>query len=218
MDTKRLLMAYLYSIKWKGGPIFPSQEEIKNPPPDGIYKTKLTEDDLYGTLKTIYEQVIEREDKLGSHTARKTGYLFGFLRGCSDVAILMQAADHECPKIAKRYIKDAQSIAAVNRVYNTPENNVGRWESPYCAGDETSVRSCAPGHQFQKPLPDLLQGFMEEVIGISAADPKRYSPKHLFNTVVAWKMPGNHPMQDLNVSLKSQSPLKSRLQSRHRNP
>lgn len=112
----------------------------------------------------------------------------------------MTAADHECPAVAKRYIKDAQSIAAVNQVFDVPRNRLGRWMSPHCAGNETAVRSCAPGAQFQKPLPDLVQGFIEEVIGIKVSDPNRFSPKYLFNNVVAWKMPGSNPKQELKVS------------------
>ena len=114
VDTKRLLMAFLYMIGWKGGPLFPSRAEMKNPPPNGVYMTHLLEDDLYDVLEHIFKEVLKRKDKLGTHTGRKTGYLFSLLRGCIDLLSMMKAADHDCAHVARQYLKDGQAIAAVN--------------------------------------------------------------------------------------------------------
>ena len=82
--------------------MFPSFEELDNPPPDGIYKTTLEEKDLYDTLKPIYKDVLHRSEKLGVHCTRKTGYLFAVLGGCSDIAKMMLAAHHLCPKVSQQ--------------------------------------------------------------------------------------------------------------------
>jgi hypothetical protein len=51
MDIKRHLLAHLYIIGWQGGYLFPSHEELRNPPADGIYKTFITEEQLYRWVK-----------------------------------------------------------------------------------------------------------------------------------------------------------------------
>ena len=74
LDVKRHLLAYLYSINWKGGFLFPSQEEHANPPEDGIFLTTIGHSELYTQLGYIYTHILKRKDKLGTHTFRKTGY------------------------------------------------------------------------------------------------------------------------------------------------
>ena len=37
----RHLEAYIYLIHWKGGPLFPGENELQNPPLDGIYTTSI---------------------------------------------------------------------------------------------------------------------------------------------------------------------------------
>jgi hypothetical protein len=38
-DAVDHLLVFLYLINWRGGSFFPTEEEIKNPPKDGVYKT-----------------------------------------------------------------------------------------------------------------------------------------------------------------------------------
>ena len=202
VDLKRLLLAYLYVIKWKGGTLFPSKEELANPPQDGIYKTHLAEKDLYESLGYIFKNVLKRNDKLGSHTGRKTGYLFGLLRGALGYFSLMLAADHDCPAVAKRYCRDAEAIMEVNRVFNDPKQQLGPWRSPHCSGDENAARSAAPGANFQKPLPELVRGFIEVRVGISPTDPRCYQPKYVYSRVIQWRKPGVNPVRELQVSVQ----------------
>jgi hypothetical protein len=139
IDVKCLLLAYLYVINWKGGSLFPSKEELENPPEDGVYKTFLSKDDLYHTLDDIFTGVLKREDKLGAHTSRKSGYLFGKMCGAISTMTLMMAAFHDCHEVAQHYCWDAEAIMEVNRVFNDPKQCVGTWKSPHCEGDENAV-------------------------------------------------------------------------------
>jgi hypothetical protein len=155
IDPVRILLAYLYCIGWKGGTLFPSVAELGDPPANGIYTTTMEEGDLYSMLKVLWEQVLRRTEKLGSQTARKTGYLFAALMGCKSVASMMEAADHDCPKVVLRYLQDAESIMEINHCFNDPKQRVGLWRSPFCRGGENTVASCAPGAEFQCPLPHV---------------------------------------------------------------
>ena len=200
LDLKRHLLAYLYIINWKGGYLFPSKEELQKPPADGIYKTRLQECDLYQVLKHIFANVLKRKDKLSAHTGRKSGYLFGSIRG-ADWFGMMLAADHDCAEVATRYGKDAEAIMAVNLVLQDERQKLGQWRSPHCAGDETAMRSTGPCQQFQKPLAELVVGFIEQRVGIAPTDPRRRHPKYLCEKVVAWKKPCD-PMSQLRGHLE----------------
>lgn len=200
LDLKRHLMAYLYCIKWKGGYLFPSQDEINNPPQDGVYKTCLSEHDLYKSLEFIFTNILGRKDKLTVHTGRKTGYLFAFLRGGKWV-FAMQAADHESVAVAQRYMKDAQSIVQVNACFRDPAQNLGEWRNPFCGGDETAARASRPGSQWRKALPELVQDFMHQQIGVLPTDPRRYEPFYLSQKILDWRTPDD-PYLTIHATLR----------------
>jgi len=202
LDLKRFLLAYLYIIGWKGGSLFPSKDELKNPPANGIFTTFMEEDDMYATLNDLYRSVLKRDDKLGSHTGRKSGYLLGVMRGAPAIS-LMVAADHDSYAVATRYVRDAEAIMEVNNCFNDPKQQVGDWKNPHCAGDETAARSAAPGARFQRPLPELVMGFIELHVGILPTDPRRHYPKYVMEKVLAWRKPGADPASTLNVSTRS---------------
>lgn len=200
LDLKRHLLAYLYAIGWKGGYLFPSKKELESPPPDGVYQTYIQEHELYSHLHPIYKKVLKRSDPLGVHTGRKSAYLWGHIRG-GPIAELMLAADHDCYEVAVRYDRDASSITSVNRIYQQSEQLLGNFRSPYCKGDENAARSCAPGSQWQKPLVNLVYGFIEHRVGVQASDPRRLTPTFLYEKVRAWRAPAVAPSQNLEVSL-----------------
>ena len=187
LDPVRALLAYLYIIGWKGGNLFPSFDELRNPPPDGVYLTKLSDADMYTTLNKIYKHVLNRVERLGSHTGRKTAYLFACMQGCTDMVSLMDAADHSCVTVALKYMRDAQAIAAVNRCYNDPNQHVGTWRNPYSAGGENAVIAPAIGAAHHRPLGELAVGFIEQRVGISPAHPHHRQPKYVFERVMAWQ-------------------------------
>ena len=112
VDVKRHLLAFLYSINWKGGSLFPSRDEIDNPPVDGVYKTSIEEEELVSYLKFLFKEVLKREDKLTLHSGGKTGHLWARLRGAS-VEESVLAADHAAFQTAKKCMKDADALASV---------------------------------------------------------------------------------------------------------
>jgi hypothetical protein len=189
VDTKRHLLAFLYAIKWKGGCLFPSIKELKDPPADGVYKTFMREEDLINTLRSLFTTVIKRNDKLTSHSGRKTGYLWGRLRGAS-IEQNMQAADHKVFETAKKYMKDAEAIATIIKKVNDPKERLGEWSSCYCAnGEETGMRATAPMAKYQVDLKELVVGFIEERVGVPPRHPRCREPKFLLEAIVGWRKP-----------------------------
>jgi len=201
LDPVRHLLAHLWIIGWKGGSLFPSFEELANPPADGICKTKMTEDDLCSILMPICKDVLEREEKLGSHTARKTGHLFAALMGCTHVAFMMLGANHKCPKVAKDCIQDAMGIVQVCNTFNDRSQKVGAmWRSPHSLGGENAVLTAQPGAQWQKPLAETVEGFITSVVGISVNHTQCRKPVHVHERVSKWRKNLNDPSRSLMVS------------------
>jgi len=207
--AKRHLLAFLYSINWKGGYLFPTQKEINNPPHDGVYVTHVDEENLYAGLKHIFCKVLGRTEKLGTHSFRKSGYLFAKLRGAGTLAA-MRAADHKCYEVVDRYYKGIDSFITTNSISQDPKQRVGIFRNPYSDGDETAVRQLAPCRKFQKDLPSLVTSFMESVVGIDPGDPQALTPKSLARRVIEWDPPSD-PATELRQHLKDISSDKSRV-------
>ena len=201
IDPIRILLAYLYVIGWKGGNLFPSFAELANPPADGVYKTHLDENELYKSLNEIYQNVLKRKEKLGSHTGRKTGYLFACMQGCKDVSSIMAAADHECPKVALRYLRDAEALKEISFCFNDPKQQVGIWRTPHSAGGENAVISVAEGARHQRPLPELVVGFIELRVGIPPNHTRRFEPQYVYDQVLQWRKPHDDPSRQLSHHL-----------------
>ena len=126
IDLKRHLLGFLYCIGWKGGTLFPTKKELENPPANGIYTTSMSEDELYQSLKYLYRTVLKREDKLTSHSGRKSGYLWNRIRG-ADAAQLMTAADHDVYEVACRYAKDCDAQTSVQQIFQDPSQCLGNF-------------------------------------------------------------------------------------------
>jgi hypothetical protein len=200
LDVPRHLLAFLYAINWKGGYLFPSEKELNNPPADGVYKTFMTEETLISTLKHIYNTVLKRDSKLGSHVFRKSGYLHGRLGGAS-FEEMMVGASHDTAESAARYMMDADSVAVINDMMKDPLQAVCRWKSPHCRGTVTTARFCMPGRKWQKPLKELVVGFFEEAIKIDLTHPSRRHPKWLVDQAMAYRKP-NDAQSELSNHLR----------------
>ena len=90
---------------------------------------------------------------------------------------IMAAAGHKSVLVALEYMRDAYSILQKIRIFNEPSQNLGKFSACYSAGDENAVRVCDPCRQWQKPLPELVKGFMEERVQVIRGDPRNKDPK-----------------------------------------
>lgn len=187
IDAKRFLIAHLYSINWKGGYLYPTKKEIDKPPEDGIYKTYIKEDELTSILGKMVREVLDRHDKLTSHTCRKTFYLLSFMRG-GHVIPIMIGANHADVKIAQKYFQDAEAIVRITNVLGDPNMAVGVFQSPHSEGRETGTVATHSIRRFQKPLKDIVLGFIEQVVGVEPSHPRRRHPIFLAEKIKKWKV------------------------------
>ena len=191
VDSKRHLLGCLCCIGWKGGTLFPTKRELENPPADRVHKTTMTEDDLCGALKCLFKTVLERDDKLTAHTGRKSGCLWNRIRG-ADSQQLMTAAAHDACEVAARHAKDCDAARDVHSVFDDRNQQLGTFRNCCCAGDETAVDSASPGRQFQKPLPQIVVGFIENRVGVDPNDAKARHPRHVMEKILGWQKPENN--------------------------
>lgn len=150
----------------------------------------MSEEELYEGLKYLYSTVLKRKDRLTTHSGRKTGYLWNSIRG-ADTAQLMTAAHHEVHEVAVRYAKDCDAIKEVHKVFNDPNQALGNFRSCYCAAQETAADSASPGAKYQRPLRDIIVGFMEKRVGVDPIDQKARQPRYVMDTILYWEKPTN---------------------------
>lgn len=159
---------YLYVIRWKGGSLFPTEQELKNPPFDGIYKTKVKGTRVHSNLEGLLRKCTTRLEKLGSHMMRKTGYMWATLGKARDSVSMMLAAGHASVGVALKYFQDCLSLVDQMPPEDRAIQSVGTWHSCHSKGGETAVliakRSKDSG--MQSGLPALVTGFMEGIIGV----------------------------------------------------
>ena len=95
---------------------------------------------------------------------------------------------------------DALAIVDAASAYADTKQLVGTWRSCYSRGGENNVSVALPGAQWQRPLPEIVQGFVEQVLGVPPNHPHRHHPQYLFDHAVRWNPPRNDPQQSLMVS------------------
>jgi hypothetical protein len=124
------LLIYIYVIDLRKGPLFPSSEELKQKPIDGVYKTYL----IYSTFKNRFCELCNNlfgYDKWGTHTLRKSGYLFA-LWGGGTVELIMISARHSDILSAQKYVGDSLSqLEYAKRNGLTIAGLVSRWVPIY---------------------------------------------------------------------------------------
>lgn len=125
----RPLLIYMYLMDFKGGFLFPSPQELRNPPPDGVYITTIDYQATIDELQEVCLQILPpRADfRVGCHIYRKTFYLVGVF-GDANAADLQHSARHMSAKQAEKYRKSCASQYNTFKNHPTPENEVSRWK------------------------------------------------------------------------------------------
>ena len=73
-----ILLCYVHCASIKGRFLFPSEEELKTPPDNGVFVTHLSYSIAMSRMNKITKQVLGLVNyKVGMHTFCHTGYLFG---------------------------------------------------------------------------------------------------------------------------------------------
>ena len=111
------LQTYIYMIGIKKGHLFPTDAELSKPPADGDYKTYQKYATMLARLKRLFTKMTGDPNGWGTHTLRKTAYLFGIWQifshnpnaGADAFKLIMDSARHHDVNSAKKYEMDARS-------------------------------------------------------------------------------------------------------------
>ena len=116
----------------QGGYIFQYHHKLSFPPKDKIYKTSISYHDILDDLKYLWDYYFSSDQKLGTHTRRKTSYLIA-VWGCLNILNLMKISWHKCYLTACAYMQDCESLKNVKLVEeNDPNQSVSAWRAIYC--------------------------------------------------------------------------------------
>ena len=94
--------------------MFPAANELKNRPADGQYLTYLKYSTFQNEFVSLCQNLFGKSQKWGTHTLRKSGYLFAIWGG-GTVELIMMSARHKDLLSAQKYVGDANIQLEVTR-------------------------------------------------------------------------------------------------------
>jgi hypothetical protein len=212
----RHLLLYVFLTGIKGGLLFPN---LRLPiGPNGVSNHKLSYETILDQFKRLHEIVApllppalpddvpdenadlinaEEDDvdrqrvKIGTHTGRKTGYIFG-VWGKGTMADIMAAARHKSEKHAIVYRKEAATLYEIHirqhGGFLSAENNVSKWESNFLVSEGLNARSInSTSCRFTGPIHVLAHRFVHGHMAIHPSNPYVQSVTFLSQQVLLYQ-------------------------------
>ena len=128
----RPLLVYMHILGIKGGFLFPTEEEIKNPPQDRIYKTVVCYQKFLLDFKKKCLAVLDLDQrpdfKIGVHVFRKTFYLLGVFGDAPEME-LKESARHKSMDSSFCYRQAALVLYQQHKNRPIPSCNVSKWKA-----------------------------------------------------------------------------------------
>lgn len=185
-DTKdfcpvRALVIYLYLIGWKGGYIFPTSEELQDPPSDRIYKTHIDNERFLEDLKAVCQATLPSrtpELKIGGETFRQTYYVMGVFGNAKENYLKDSARHSKNDPNAQAYyeagVKDFQTHQ------NNPTNNVSQWQPIRIDPTNGNDLRCADMGLYEiVPLTDMPAFLVHVILGVPKGSPETRNVQYL---------------------------------------
>ena len=178
----RHLLIYLHVTGIKKGYLFPSAKELNNPPANGHFQTMINYSKFLRDLQKVTDAVLPERNgiklNIGSHTFRKTAYLFAVF-GRGDPPEIRLAARHMREKNASTYSRDANACYRTH--LNSPNalNNVSEWKPMTVLTARNAQRMSQLGGYKQIDIDKLGAYFVNEILQIKKGDPLEYDQMHL---------------------------------------
>ena len=160
----RLLLSYLFLSGIRTGRLFPNEDTLKCPPDNRQEEQELADKVFNARIKSLVEKaplgLPKGEKKIGTHSLRKTGYLFA-LWGGGDIESVRTSARHATHECAQTYARDCEAIKVLTS--DAPNQHVSRWKAAKIlspANLKTVVNSGNLNKRYAKPLPQLAIDFV----------------------------------------------------------
>ena len=184
----RHLMVYMYLLSWKGGYLFPTQEEMENPPEDGIYKTTADYDGIMVHLIQVCGEVLGEQEgfKVGTHSFRKTGCLFAIFGQCNRDDLKPSMRHSKKSKDTSTYVSDADALYQKHKRDPHPHNNVRKWKCIRVESHRNNARMSNVSGHIHKPLAKLPTFFVETLLGCRPDHTLTRDAGHLIKTAHNW--------------------------------
>ena len=201
----RHLLIYLWLTEHKGGYLFPSEQELHNPPADRIYKTYCPYNTFMDQFKKICANVLgpgvpEQPNKFGAASFRKTGYLLGVFGG-GGWQELMHSARHSSVPNATRYYQCAGSLYERHKDNGSIENGIGKFKS-IRVESVTNAQDVSASRGKQIEFEDLASYFVRECLGVPVGHPKEKDVHYLFEKAKHYRQSEN-PRDKLNKMMRT---------------
>ena len=176
-----LLLVYNYASKIKGGFLFPSEVELNNPPPDGIFVTQVSYGVMRERVASLVKDVLGLSGvtfKVGLHLLRKTAYLFG-IWGNADVATIAKSARHKCIDTANDYACDAALIKVHTIFQHNDLNCLKEWIPILLKSPSSAALLNVESIPFACNVVELANRFIVHHLQVSPNHPCATSPTFL---------------------------------------
>ena len=163
----RHLLIYFRLIGIKKGFIFPTKKELLDRPQNGHYRTKIAYTTYLHKIKIYLRKITDRQDaKFGSHTPRKTGYLFA-VWGNGEESEIRRSARHKDLNTSSTYRADAMYLLEMRRAQGETEMDwVSRFRTIYIQDAQFGMSLNDTQHNF-KPLHELAHIYVSNMLFMS---------------------------------------------------
>jgi hypothetical protein len=167
----RHLLAWLRLSQIQDGYFFPSYNFlnttiINDASWNGCCVEPISYSDVLSAWKNLCGTILERVGRFGSHSGRKTGYLFGVWGGAQDTD-LMLSARHKTVKNAMIYKRDAAFLLALAQEnMNSLTLRTPKWRSIYCEQHQLAMVVNNNSRPHFKHIYQLATIFVEKKLGI----------------------------------------------------
>ncbi len=156
----RFLLLYIKVSGIKSGYLFPTEYELKHPPQNGHFVTYLDYNLFSHRLSDMCHGQLNRDDRVGCHTFRKTAYLFAIWGGGKTNATIMLSARHTTEGAASVYRKDAETLLQLLSIHQDPDQFVSSWKPIYIQSVSCYQQLNLPSQQFIKPIHTMAVDFV----------------------------------------------------------
>jgi hypothetical protein len=183
----RHLLLYLYITGISDGHLFP---DLKKPFGPGVASTPLKYQKVQDAFKKIMLTVAPAfSEKFGTHTARKTSYLFA-VWGLGSEADIMLSARHVSSDHAKRYRESAELLRLVkdNHEDISGEMEVSKWKSIFLSSAGMNIAEVNGGSfTYTAAIHVLADRFIHDHVGLSRTHPNARVVSFMSAVVLTYK-------------------------------
>ncbi|KAJ3267890.1 hypothetical protein HDV01_003801, partial [Terramyces sp. JEL0728] len=190
------LYSYLIGIKgillclMLGGHLFPTLQEIESKPSDGIYRSCLSGQSYRDKFQDKCNILFKRKGKWGTHTCRKTAYLFAVWGG-GTFQTIMRSARHSDIKTAQRYERDADAALKVSKFNKKFDHfKIEPWVPIRVESLQMVQVLNSEGSAGYRPLLEIATYYIEEMCGVDKDD-LNFSINWLFNKMSSYNNTDN---------------------------